>query len=189
MIYEPIGVCGLITPWNWPMNQVTLKVVPALGAACTVVLKPSEIAPMSSMLFAEFIDAAGFPPGVFNLVNGDGPGVGEAMSSHPGIDMMSFTGSTRAGIAVTKGAADTVKRVALELGGKGPNIVFADADIQRAVKGRGASLLQQYRASCNAPTRMLVERSVYEEALPLPRSSRRHIRRRPVEDGNHIGPS
>ncbi|MEC7647396.1 MAG: aldehyde dehydrogenase family protein [Pseudomonadota bacterium] len=189
MIYEPIGVCGLITPWNWPMNQVTLKVVPALGAGCTVVLKPSEIAPMSSMLFAEFIDAAGFPPGVFNLVNGDGPGVGEAMSSHPGIDMMSFTGSTRAGIAVTKGAADTVKRVALELGGKGPNIVFADADIQRAVKAGARHCFNNTGQSCNAPTRMLVERSVYEEAVAIAKEAAEGTSvGDPSEDGNHIGP-
>ncbi|MEC8199460.1 MAG: aldehyde dehydrogenase family protein, partial [Pseudomonadota bacterium] len=189
MIYEPIGVCGLITPWNWPMNQVTLKVVPALGAGCTVVLKPSEIAPMSSMLFAEFIDAAGFPPGIFNLVNGDGPGVGEAMSSHPGIDMMSFTGSTRAGIAVTKGAADTVKRVALELGGKGPNIVFADADIQRAVKAGARHCFNNTGQSCNAPTRMLVERSVDEEAVAIAKEAAEGTSvGDPSEDGNHIGP-
>ena len=189
MIYEPIGVCGLITPWNWPMNQVTLKVAPALGAGCTVVLKPSEIAPMSSMLFAEFIDAAGFPPGVFNLVNGNGPDVGEAMSSHPGIDMMSFTGSTRAGIAVTKGAADTVKRVALELGGKGPNIVFADADIQRAVKAGARHCFNNTGQSCNAPTRMLVERSVYDEAVEVAKKVAEATSvGDPSEEGNHIGP-
>jgi aldehyde dehydrogenase (NAD+) len=189
MIYEPIGVCGLITPWNWPMNQVTLKVVPALGSGCTVILKPSEIAPMSSMLFAEFIDEAGFPAGVFNLVNGDGPGVGEAMSGHPGIDMMSFTGSTRAGIAVTKGAADTVKRVALELGGKGPNIVFADADVGRAVKAGARHCFNNTGQSCNAPTRMLVERSVYEEAVAVAKEAAEGTSvGDPAEDGNHIGP-
>ena len=189
MIYEPIGVCGLITPWNWPMNQVTLKVVPALGSGCTVILKPSEIAPMSSMLFAEFIDEAGFPAGVFNLVNGDGPGVGEAMSGHPGIDMMSFTGSTRAGIAVTKGAADTVKRVALELGGKGPNIVFADADVGRAVKAGARHCFNNTGQSCNAPTRMLVERSVYEEAVTVAKEVAEGTSvGDPAEDGNHIGP-
>jgi aldehyde dehydrogenase (NAD+) len=189
MIYEPIGVCGLITPWNWPMNQVTLKVVPALGAGCTVVLKPSEIAPMSSMLFAEFIDEAGFPAGVFNLVNGDGPGVGEAMSSHPGIDMMSFTGSTRAGIAVTKGAADTVKRVALELGGKGPNIVFADADVPRAVTAGARHCFNNTGQSCNAPTRMLVERTVYADAVAAAKAAAEGTSvGDPAEDGNHIGP-
>jgi aldehyde dehydrogenase (NAD+) len=189
MIYEPIGVCGLITPWNWPMNQVTLKVVPALGAGCTVVLKPSEIAPMSSMLFAEFIDEAGFPAGVFNLVNGDGPGVGEAMSRHPGIDMMSFTGSTRAGIAVTKGAADTVKRVALELGGKGPNIVFADADVPRAVTAGARHCFNNTGQSCNAPTRMLVERTVYADAVAAAKAAAEGTSvGDPAEDGNHIGP-
>ncbi len=189
MIYEPIGVCGLITPWNWPMNQVTLKVVPALGAGCTVVLKPSEIAPMSSMLFAEFIDEAGFPAGVFNLVNGDGPGVGEAMSRHPGIDMMSFTGSTRAGIAVTKGAADTVKRVALELGGKGPNIVFADADVPRAVTAGARHCFNNTGQSCNAPTRMLVERTVYADAVAAAKAAAEGTSvGDPAEEGNHIGP-
>ena len=146
IIHEPIGVCGLITPWNWPMNQVTLKVVPAVGVGCTVVLKPSEIAPMSSLLFADMMHEAGFPKGVFNLVNGDGPTVGEAMSRHPDIDMMSFTGSTRAGTAVTKGSAETVKRVALELGGKGANIVFADSDVFAEGGEAGhAPLLQQHR--------------------------------------------
>lgn len=189
MIYEPIGVCGLITPWNWPMNQVTLKVVPALGAGCTVILKPSEIAPMSSMLFAEFIDEAGFPAGVFNLVNGNGPGVGEVMSSHPGIDMMSFTGSTRAGIAVTKGAADTVKRVALELGGKGPNIVFADADVPRAVTAGARHCFNNTGQSCNAPTRMLVERTVYADAVAAAKAAAEGTSvGDPAEDGNHIGP-
>jgi aldehyde dehydrogenase (NAD+) len=151
--HEPVGVCGLITPWNWPMNQITLKVVPAVAAGCTVVLKPSEIAPLNAMLFAEIMDEAGFPAGVFNLVNGDGPTVGEAMSRHPDIDMMSFTGSTRAGVAVQKAAADTVKRVALELGGKSPNIVFADADIQKAVKRGALHCFNNTGQSCNAPTR------------------------------------
>src|SRR5712671_5874783 len=135
VVREPIGVCGMITPWNWPLNQITCKVAPALAAGCTMVLKPSEIAPLNAILFAEVLDEAGVPPGVFNLVNGDGPTVGEAMSSHPGIDMMSFTGSTRAGIAVAKAAADTVKRVAQELGGKSANIILPDADLQKAVAG------------------------------------------------------
>lgn len=189
IIHEPIGVCGLITPWNWPMNQVTLKVVPAVGVGCTVLLKPSEIAPMSSLLFAEIMDEAGFPAGVFNLVNGDGPTVGEAMSSHPDIDMMSFTGSTRAGIAVSKAAADTVKRVALELGGKGPNIIFADADVQKAVRGGAMHCFNNTGQSCNAPTRMLVERPVYDEAVDIARTAAENTKvGDPSEEGNHIGP-
>ncbi|WP_028793224.1 aldehyde dehydrogenase family protein [Thalassobaculum salexigens] len=189
IIHEAIGVCGLITPWNWPMNQVTLKVVPAVGVGCTVVLKPSEIAPMSSLLFAEFMDEAGFPKGVFNLVNGDGPTVGEAMSRHPDIDMMSFTGSTRAGIAVTQASAETVKRVALELGGKGANIVFADADVAKAVKRGAIHCFNNTGQSCNAPTRMLVERSVYDEAVEVARATAESTSvGLPSEDGNHIGP-
>ena len=189
IIHEAIGVCGLITPWNWPMNQVTLKVIPAVGVGCTVVLKPSEIAPMSSLLFAEFMDEAGFPKGVFNLVNGDGPTVGEAMSRHPDIDMMSFTGSTRAGIAVTQASAETVKRVALELGGKGANIVFADADVAKAVKRGAIHCFNNTGQSCNAPTRMLVERSVYDEAVEVARDTAESTSvGLPSEDGNHIGP-
>ncbi len=189
IIYEPIGVCGLITPWNWPMNQVTLKVVAALGAGCTAILKPSEIAPMSSMLFAEMIHEAGFPKGVFNLVNGDGPTVGEAISSHPKIDMVSFTGSTRAGISVTKAAAQTVKRVALELGGKGANIIFADADVKKAVKRGTLHCFNNTGQSCNAPTRMLVERSAYEEAISIAKNIADTTQvDLPEKDGNHIGP-
>ncbi|WP_281685513.1 aldehyde dehydrogenase family protein [Thalassobaculum salexigens] len=189
IIHEAIGVCGLITPWNWPMNQVTLKVVPAVGVGCTVVLKPSEIAPMSALLFAEFMDEAGFPKGVFNLVNGEGPTVGEAMSRHPDIDMMSFTGSTRAGIAVTQASAETVKRVALELGGKGANIVFADADVAKAVKRGAIHCFNNTGQSCNAPTRMLVERSVYDEAVEVARATAESTSvGLPSEDGNHIGP-
>ena len=187
--HEPVGVCGLITPWNWPMNQITLKVVPAVAAGCTVVLKPSEIAPLNAMLFAEIMDEAGFPAGVFNLVNGDGPTVGEAMSRHPDIDMMSFTGSTRAGVAVQKAAADTVKRVALELGGKSPNIVFADADIQKAVKRGALHCFNNTGQSCNAPTRMLVERSVYDEAVEVAAETAKNCKvGDPAEEGNHIGP-
>lgn len=189
IVHEPIGVCGLITPWNWPMNQVTLKVVPAIAAGCTVVLKPSEIAPMSSMVFAEIMEEAGFPAGVFNLVNGDGLSVGEAMSRHPGIDMMSFTGSTRAGIAVTRAAAETVKRVTLELGGKSPNIVFADSDLPAAVKRGIAHCFENTGQSCNAPTRMLVERSVYDRAVEVARDAAEQTRvGNPAEDGDHIGP-
>ncbi|MCR9219010.1 MAG: aldehyde dehydrogenase family protein [Alphaproteobacteria bacterium] len=187
--HEPIGVCGLITPWNWPMNQVTLKVIPALGVGCTVVLKPSEIAPLNAMLFAEMIDEAGFPAGVFNLVNGDGPTVGAALSSHPEVDMMSFTGSTRAGVAVQKAAADTVKRVTLELGGKGPNLIFADTDVAKAVKRGALHCFNNSGQSCNAPTRMLVERSVYDDAVGVAIETATACKvGDPAEDGNHIGP-
>jgi aldehyde dehydrogenase (NAD+) len=189
ILREPIGVCGLITPWNWPMNQVTLKVIPAIAAGCTVVLKPSEIAPLSSIVFAEILDAADLPAGVFNMVNGDGPGVGEAMSKHPGIDMMSFTGSTRAGIAVTKSSADTVKRVTLELGGKSPNLVFADSDLEAAVVSGLDHCFENTGQSCNAPTRMLIERPVYERAVEI---AARHTQTvkvgNPADDGDHIGP-
>ncbi|UUX49930.1 aldehyde dehydrogenase family protein [Nisaea acidiphila] len=189
IIHEPIGVCGLITPWNWPMNQVTLKVVPAVGVGCTVLLKPSEIAPMSSMLFAEFMDQAGFPAGVFNLVNGDGPTVGEAMSRHPDIDMMSFTGSTRAGVAVTKAAADTVKRVSLELGGKGPNLVFADTDVAKAVKRGVLHMFNNSGQSCNAPSRMMVEKSAYAEAVEVAKSvAEAQEVGDPTQEGRQIGP-
>ena len=189
IVYEPIGVCGLITPWNWPMNQVTLKVVPALLAGCTMVLKPSEVAPLSSMLFAEMLDEAGVPAGVFNLVNGDGPGVGEALARHPDVDMMSLTGSTRAGTAVSKAAADTIKRVSLELGGKGPNIVFADVDVDKAVARGAAHCFQNTGQSCNAPTRMLVERPIYDRAVEVAAKAADATKvGEPSEDGNHIGP-
>ncbi|MCO5158331.1 MAG: aldehyde dehydrogenase family protein [Aquamicrobium sp.] len=189
IVREPIGVCGLITPWNWPMNQVALKVVPAVAVGCTAVLKPSEIAPMSSIVFAEIMDAAGFPAGVFNLVNGDGPTVGEAMSAHPDIDMMSFTGSTRAGIAVSKAAADTVKRVALELGGKSPNLVFADADVEKAVIRGLDHMFENTGQSCNAPSRMLVERPVYERAVEIAAAHAKTAKvGDPAQDGDHIGP-
>jgi len=189
IMHEPIGVCGLITPWNWPMNQVTLKVVPAVGVGCTVVLKPSEIAPMSSLLFAEFMEQAGFPAGVFNLVNGDGPTVGEAMSKHPDIDMMSFTGSTRAGIAVTKASADTVKRVSLELGGKGPNLVFADSDVAKSVKRGVLHMFNNSGQSCNAPSRMIVEKSAYSEAIEVAKSvAEAQEVGDPIQEGRQIGP-
>ena len=189
ILREPIGVCGLITPWNWPMNQVTLKVIPAIGVGCTVVLKPSEIAPISSIVFAEMMDEAGFPAGVFNMVNGDGPTVGEAMSRHPGIDMMSFTGSTRAGIAVTKSSADTVKRVALELGGKSPNLVFADSDLEAAVVRGLDHCFENTGQSCNAPTRMLVERPVYDRAVEIAANHTKSVKvGNPADEGSHIGP-
>jgi aldehyde dehydrogenase (NAD+) len=165
--YEPVGVCGLITPWNWPINQITCKVAPALAAGCTMVLKPSEIAPLNAMIFAEVLHEAGVPAGVFNLVNGDGPTVGDAMSRHPGIDMMSFTGSTRAGIAVAKAAADTVKRVAQELGGKSANIVLEDADLKKAMAGELNTLFVNSGQSCNAPTRMFVPRSKQDEMIAM----------------------
>jgi aldehyde dehydrogenase (NAD+) len=188
IMYEPAGVAALITPWNWPMNQVTLKVAPALGAGCTVVLKPSEIAPLSSMLLAEMIDAAGFPAGVFNLVNGDGAGVGSQLTGHPGVDMVSFTGSTRAGIAITKNAADTVKRVALELGGKGANIIFADADEKAVTRGVRGCFINSGQ-SCNAPTRMLVERSAYEQAVETAATvADQTAVDHSSNEGRHIGP-
>ncbi len=189
VVYEPIGVCGLITPWNWPMNQIALKVIPALAVGCTVVLKPSEIAPMSAMLFAEFVDQAGLPKGVFNLVNGEGPVAGEALSQHPDVDMMSFTGSTRAGTAVSRAAAATVKRVALELGGKSPNIVFADCDLGNAIPRSVAHCFENTGQSCNAPTRMLVERSVYDRAVELARKTAEATKvDDPAKEGDHIGP-
>lgn len=187
--HEPIGVCGLITPWNWPINQVAAKVAPALAAGCTMVLKPSEIAPLSALLFAEILHEAGCPAGVFNLVNGDGPGVGAAMSAHPDIDMMSFTGSTRAGVAVTQNAAATVKRVALELGGKSPNLLFADADLETAIRFSLESCFSNSGQSCDAPTRLLVERSVYEGAVTAAeRIAAETTVGDPAEEGNHIGP-
>jgi aldehyde dehydrogenase (NAD+) len=189
IIHEPIGVCGLITPWNWPMNQVALKVAPALLAGCTVVLKPSEIAPISSILLADMIHEAGFPAGVFNLVNGDGPGVGEAMSRHPGIDMMSFTGSARAGVAVQKAAAETIKRVSLELGGKSPNIVFDDEGLADAVKRGVRQCFSNTGQSCNAPTRMLVERPAYDRAVGIAADVAGSTKvGDPSESGRHIGP-
>jgi aldehyde dehydrogenase (NAD+) len=162
---EAIGVCALITPWNWPLNQIVCKVAPALAAGCTVVLKPSEIAPLSGILFAEILEAAATPPGVFNLVNGDGPGVGQPLCSHPDVDMVSFTGSTRAGILVAKAAADTVKRVAQELGGKSPNILLADCDFEASVKAGVLACFSNSGQSCDAPTRMLVPAARHDEAL------------------------
>jgi aldehyde dehydrogenase (NAD+) len=173
---EPIGVCGLITPWNWPLNQVTSKLAPALAAGCTVVLKPSEIAPLSTILLAEILHEAGVPKGVFNLVNGDGPTVGEAISSHPGIDMVSFTGSTRAGILVAKAAADTVKRVTQELGGKSPNIILSDADLEKAVPAGVLRCYTNTGQSCQAPTRMLVHRSQRDTAVELARRTAEQVK-------------
>jgi aldehyde dehydrogenase (NAD+) len=185
---EPIGVVGLITPWNWPMNQVTLKVIPALLAGCTCVLKPSEESPLSSMLFAEFVHDAGVPAGVFNLVNGDGMGVGAQLSTHPDVEMISFTGSTRAGKAISKAAADTLKRVTLELGGKGANLIFADAD-DRAVERGVRHMMNNSGQSCNAPSRMLVERPVYDRAVEIAAQVADSIKVASAhEPGKHIGP-
>ncbi|MGV0877247.1 aldehyde dehydrogenase family protein [Martelella sp. FLE1502] len=171
IVREPIGVCALITPWNWPLNQIAAKVAPALATGCTVVLKPSEIAPLSAIIFAEIMEEAGVPPGVFNLVNGTGPDVGQVMAGHEDVDMVSFTGSTRAGIIVAKTAADTVKRVCQELGGKSPNIVLEDADFEKAVAGGVRSCFQNSGQSCDAPTRMLVPAARHDEALEIARKA------------------
>lgn len=189
ILYEPIGVCGLITPWNWPINQITMKVVPALLVGCTVVLKPSEISPLCATLFAEMIDESGLPKGVFNLVNGTGLGVGEEISSHPDIQMVSFTGSTAAGKAVSKSAADTVKRVTLELGGKSPNIIFADADLEKAAKSGAFNCFSNCGQTCIAPTRMIVERSVYDKVVSIAiETANATLVDEPSKDGSHIGP-
>ncbi len=164
IIHEPIGVCGLITPWNWPMNQIALKVIPGIATGCTTVLKPSEQSPLSAVLFTEILHEAGVPAGIYNMLNGDGPGVGTVLSGHKDVDMVSFTGSTRAGTLITKNAADTLKRVSLELGGKGANIIFADA-AEDAVKNGVIRCFNNTGQSCNAPTRMLVERSRYDQAV------------------------
>jgi aldehyde dehydrogenase (NAD+) len=167
IVKEPIGVCGLITPWNWPQNQIAVKVAPALAAGCTMILKPSEIAPFDAYIFAEILDTAGVPAGVFNLINGDGPGVGTALSGHPDIDMISFTGSTRAGILVAQNAAPTVKRVAQELGGKSPNILLDDADFDEAVKAGVEECFYNTGQSCDAPSRMLVPKDRMDEAAAI----------------------
>ena len=188
ILYEPVGVCGLITPWNWPMNQVTLKTIPAIAAGCTMVLKPSEIAPLSSIVFSEILHEAGCPPGVFNMVNGDGLGVGTQLSSHPDVDMISFTGSTRAGIAISKAAADTLKRVTLELGGKGANLIFDDAN-EKAIKNGVLRVMNNSGQSCNAPTRMMVESSIYENAVTIAAEVANSISvSSGHETGRHIGP-
>lgn len=189
LVKEASGVAVLITPWNWPMNQVTLKVGAALAAGCTMVLKPSEIAPMSSMLFAEFIDEAGIPAGVFNLVNGEGAGVGAALTEHPEVDVISFTGSTRAGRIISKVAAENITRVSLELGGKSPNIVFADSDVEKAVVGGVRAVMMNTGQSCNAPTRMLVERTVYDQAVEVAKATAEATEvGDPAQEGRHIGP-
>ena len=188
-LQEPIGVCGLITPWNWPMNQIALKVIPALATGCCCVLKPSEHTPISAMIYAEIIHEAGYPAGVFNLVHGDGPTVGAAMSCHLNIQMMSFTGSTRAGTAVTRDAAETVKRVTLELGGKSPNLVFADCDLEAQVTASVAECMYNTGQSCDAPTRLLVERTCYDQVLEIAKRAAEATKvGDPTQEGVHIGP-
>ena len=188
LIYEPKGVCALITPWNWPMNQVCLKVMPALAAGCTMVLKPSELAPLSSIILAELIDDTKFPAGVFNLVNGDGATTGDALTSHPDINMISFTGSTRAGALISQNAAKDFKRVSLELGGKGANIIFKDADPEAIERG-ALRCFRNSGQSCNAPTRMLVEKSMYNDAIERLRKYAENFEvGDPTKEGEHIGP-
>ncbi len=189
IVREPIGVCGLVTPWNWPINQIMAKVAPALVAGCTIVLKPSEQAPLSAQLTAEFIDEAGLPKGVFNMIHGSGPIVGHAMSAHPKIDVMSFTGSTRAGIDVAKTSADSVKRVTQELGGKSANIVFADVDLEKVIKEGVRNCFSNTGQSCNAPTRMLIEDSVYDRAVEIAARIARETKcGDPAKPGRHLGP-
>jgi aldehyde dehydrogenase (NAD+) len=189
LTYEAVGVCVLITPWNWPMNQLAAKVGPALIAGCTMVLKPSEVSPLSAQLFAEFIDEAGFPTGVFNMVYGTGAMIGEALTGHPDVDMVSFTGSTRAGIQIAKSAAETVKRVSQELGGKSANIVFADSGLEAAVTRGVLHCFGNTGQSCNAPTRMLVEASVYDEAVAIAAKVAQSVTLGdPMDKGPHLGP-
>ena len=189
VVREPAGVCGFITPWNWPINQIACKVAPALAAGCTMVLKPSEVAPFNAILFAEILDEAGVPAGVFNLVNGDGPTVGVALSSHPDVDMMSFTGSTRAGIEVARNAAPTVKRVAQELGGKSANIILDDADFQAAISRDVFGMCMNSGQSCNAPTRMLVPNARMDEAAAIAKAAAENVKvGAPDAEGTTIGP-
>jgi aldehyde dehydrogenase (NAD+) len=189
IVKEPIGVCALITPWNWPLNQIVCKVAPAIAAGCTMVLKPSEIAPISGIIFAEVMEAAGTPKGVFNLVNGTGPDVGQVMAGHPDVDMVSFTGSTRAGVIVAKTAADTVKRVAQELGGKSPNIILADADFEKAVADGVIACFGNSGQSCDAPTRMLVPARRHDEALQVAKAAAEKLKTGdPRADGIDLGP-
>ncbi|MFW8593615.1 aldehyde dehydrogenase family protein [Cribrihabitans neustonicus] len=188
IIHEAVGVAALITPWNWPMNQITLKVGAAAVAGCTMVLKPSEESPLNAMIFAEMMDEAGFPKGVFNLVNGDGPGVGTQLSGHPDVDMVSFTGSTRAGTAISRNAAETLKKVHLELGGKGANVIFEDAD-EKAVKRGVLHMMQNTGQSCNAPSRMLVQKSIYDRVVNEAAEIAAKVEVGPADKpGRHIGP-
>ena len=188
ILYEPKGVCALITPWNWPMNQVCLKVIPALAAGCTMVLKPSELAPLSAMILAEMIDEVKFPAGVFNLVNGDGATTGDALTSHPDVNMISFTGSTRAGALISENAAKDFKRISLELGGKGANIIFKDADPEAVERGANRCFRNSGQ-SCNAPTRMLVEKSIYSETVERVKKFANEMKVDvSAKEGDHIGP-
>ena len=189
IVHEPIGVCGLITPWNWPINQIALKVIPALAAGCSMVLKPSELTPMNALLYAEILHEAGVPAGVFNLVNGDGPTVGAPLVAHRDVAMVSFTGSTRAGVEISKAAAPSVKRVTLELGGKSPNILLDDCDLEAAVTRGVQHCFQNTGQSCNAPTRMLVPASQYQEAVRIARAVAEGTQvDLPSKPGKHIGP-
>ena len=189
VVREPVGVCGLITPWNWPVNQIACKVAPALAAGCTMVLKPSEVAPLNAVIFAEIMDEAGVPAGVFNLVNGDGVNVGQPLASHPDVDMMSFTGSTRAGIEVARAAAPTVKRVAQELGGKSANIILDDADFEEVITRDVSGMCTNSGQSCNAPTRMLVPSSRMDEAAKIAADAARTVKvGDPTDESSRIGP-
>jgi aldehyde dehydrogenase (NAD+) len=189
LVKEPIGVCGMITPWNWPLNQIACKVAPALATGCTMVLKPSEVAPLNAIIFAEILDAAGVPAGVFNLVNGDGVNVGAPLAAHPDVDMISFTGSTRAGIEVARAAAPTVKRVAQELGGKSANIILDDADFAEVIARDMAGMCTNSGQSCNAPTRMLVPSSRMDEAAAIAAEAARNVNvGDPKESTSNIGP-
>jgi aldehyde dehydrogenase (NAD+) len=189
ILHEPVGVAALITPWNWPINQVVAKVLPALAAGCPCILKPSEESPLSALIFARMIHDAGFPPGAFNLINGNGLVAGAGLAAHADVDMVSFTGSTRAGIAVAKTAADSVKRVTLELGGKSPNLLFADADLETAVNWSVEACFSNAGQTCDAPTRLLVERSVYSQAKDLAQKAALNTKvDDPLVEGEHIGP-
>ena len=189
VVREGIGVVGLITPWNWPLNQIVCKVAPAIAAGCTMILKPSEVAPISGIVFSEIVDEAGLPAGVYNMINGDGPSVGQVIAGHKGVDMVSFTGSTRAGVIVAKTAADTVKRVSQELGGKSPNIILRDADFVAAVRSGVQSCFSNSGQSCNAPTRMLVPQERHDEALQIAKKTAEATRvGDPKSEGVHLGP-
>ncbi|UTW45371.1 aldehyde dehydrogenase family protein [bacterium SCSIO 12696] len=189
VVKEPIGVCGFICPWNWPINQVVCKVAPAIAAGCTMVVKPSEETPVSAMLFAEVVHEAGIPAGVFNMINGTGPDVGSVLSTHPEVDMVSLTGSTRVGSLVSKAAAESIKRVALELGGKSPNLILDDADMEQAVKWGVFNCFENTGQSCNAPTRMLVPQSHYEQVLDIATRIAAKVQvGDPTKEGRHIGP-
>ncbi len=189
VVYEPVGVCAFITPWNWPINQIACKVMPALAAGCTSVLKPSEMAPLNALILAEVLHEAGVPQGVFNLVNGDGPTVGQALATHPDVDMISFTGSTRAGIQVAKLAADTVKRVSQELGGKSANIILPDADLKAAITASVRLMLRNSGQNCNAPARLFVQQDQYDEAIAIAKQIAESVKvGDPLDPTTEMGP-